>query len=106
MATSCAIGAHLSTQADQAQHYFDFGMELGLAFQIIDDLLDNQEGTGKSQGKDLEQGKLTFLSIMSEEDAKQLARQTTEKAFAALSHRGDSANRLKELAHCLLDRNY
>lgn len=65
IATACELGASLAG-CDDPGIYYDFGMDLGIAFQIQDDVLDltgNERTVGKSVGKDLEKGKLTLPII-------------------------------------------
>lgn len=64
---ACELGAQQSgADADLAHRFYDFGSKLGVAFQIIDDLLDligDERTVGKSLGRDLEKGKLTLPLI-------------------------------------------
>ena len=105
IAGACKVGAHSASAPQEAcQALYEFGLNLGIAFQILDDLLDGEEGTGKSQGKDLEQGKLTYLAIMEKKQAKELAEEYTERAFAALKPLGDKKQALESLGKALLSR--
>src|SRR5690606_26226298 len=57
MGASMALGAiSAGTSTAISEKYFSIGVDLGLVFQIVDDLLDDRPGTGKSQGKDRESG--------------------------------------------------
>lgn len=105
MGAACRLGA-LSAGASQTQAkaLFDFGMDLGLAFQIIDDLLDQEAGTGKSQGKDQDQGKLTYLSLMSYDEAYNQAKTITSRGFEGLQIFGTDADDLRTLGEGLLGR--
>lgn len=107
IAASCVLGA-LSTEADKAdlERLEQFGSNIGLAFQIIDDVLDETEGTGKSQGKDLDSGKLTYLRVMTREEALAHAKTLTECALAQLEPFGEKADVLRELGLSLLDRRH
>jgi geranylgeranyl pyrophosphate synthase len=107
IAAACALGA-LAGGADTkaAAHLKAFGFKLGLAFQIVDDLLDNSATTGKSQGKDAESGKLTYLSLMSEGEAKERAGRLTDEAMQDLMPFGDKGAALRLLAGKLLERTY
>jgi geranylgeranyl pyrophosphate synthase len=107
IAAACALGG-LSAGAsqDKADHLKTFGFKLGLAFQIIDDLLDDSETTGKSLGKDAESGKLTYLSLMPKEEARSRAERLTEEALRELRSFGDRGAVLHRLAHKLLERTY
>jgi geranylgeranyl pyrophosphate synthase len=110
--TACLIAAASTLGAlsagaapDSLPAFRQFGWRLGLAFQIVDDLLDDQAGTGKSQGKDQAQGKLTYLSLMPRHEAEQLAKRLTDSAFNAIRVFGERAGLLRELATNLLQRD-
>ena len=85
-----------------------YSRDLGLAFQIIDDLLDI-EGTvsllGKSTGKDARQAKLTFPSLLGVEESSQRAEMLIERACLALEPFGHSGACLESLARYILERN-
>jgi geranylgeranyl diphosphate synthase type II len=86
-----------------------FGEALGLAFQVIDDILDvtqTSEKLGKSAGKDLAAKKATYPSVLGLEGAREEARRLTAEAHAALSVFGTSADALRALADHLLRREY
>ena len=66
ISAACKMGAICANAHEEDVNKLEeFGLKLGLAFQVIDDVIDSYKGTGKSQGKDLEQGKLTYLRVMS-----------------------------------------
>lgn len=105
IAASCSIGAIAAdAQAEDIHILESFGRGLGLVFQIIDDLLDGEQGTGKSLGKDAFAGKLTYLSLMSHEEAKAYAKKLTDETIAVLSPLGPKADSLRELGLALLER--
>lgn len=107
IAAACAMGGLAAGASnDTASHLKTFGLKLGLAFQIIDDLLDNSATTGKSRGKDAESGKLTYLSLMSEDEAKTRAERLTEEALQELLPFGDQGAALRLLALKLLQRTF
>ena len=84
----------------------EFGLNLGIAFQMVDDVLDevsNKEVLGKSIGKDKDSGKLTIVAIYGLEKAKEMAKQQTQKAINSLNNINELAL-LKELANYLLVR--
>lgn len=86
-----------------------FGRNLGLAFQVIDDILDVTQSTeqlGKTAGKDAAVEKATFPAIVGLEASKKEAQRLTDKALAALKPFARQARRLDEIAHYLLDRDY
>lgn len=85
-----------------------FAYDLGLAFQIIDDILDvtsNPETLGKPIGSDKEQGKITSLSFMSIDDARNEATKLTKQAKSAIS-KYNGTKTLCEFADYLLERIY
>ena len=86
-----------------------FGESLGLAFQVIDDILDvtqTSEKLGKSAGKDLTAHKATYPSVLGLDGAREQARRLTAEAHAALESFGASADALRALADHLLAREY
>lgn len=86
-----------------------FGYAVGLAFQVIDDILDctqSSEKLGKTAGKDAEAGKATYPAILGMEAAKAEAIRLTNEARAALLPLGDRAATLQQLADHLLARDF
>ena len=87
----------------------DFGYNLGLAFQVIDDILDVTQSTaqlGKTAGKDEIVDKATYPSILGLNKSKKEAARLTRKALDALTVFGRRGKRLEEIAHYLLDREF
>jgi geranylgeranyl diphosphate synthase type II len=92
----------------QLQALTDFGYHVGLAFQVIDDILDvtqTSEKLGKTAGKDTKAHKATYPSIVGLEKSRRIAAQLTGKAFAALSVFKGRASALESLAEFLLKRD-
>ena len=85
----------------------EYGRNVGLVFQIVDDILDITAGEelGKSRGKDAEEGKVTYPSLFGLEESRRIARQKTEAAKAALAPFGAKAALLCELADKMLKRS-
>ena len=87
----------------------NYAREVGLAFQIIDDILDctaDEKLLGKPVGSDNENGKTTFVSIFGIEKSREIAKQYTESAINYLNlFEGDKSN-LLALTEYLLKRNY
>ena len=105
---SCEAGAILG-QAGQAdrQRLRSYARDLGLAFQIADDLLDvlgTAEMTGKAVGKDEERGKATLVSAYGISGARDQAEALARRAAATLAPYGAAAAELRELPIYLLDR--
>lgn len=85
-----------------------YGSELGLAFQITDDLLDevgDPAGTGKAVGRDRRRGKLTYVTLFGVEESREAARRAIERAKAAIEPLGEGARRLLELADQVVGRS-
>jgi len=92
----------------QLQALTDFGYHVGLAFQVIDDILDvtqTSEQLGKTAGKDVAVQKATYPSIVGLEKSRKIATQLTDKAFAALKLFKGRAVALEAIAEYLLKRN-
>ena len=86
----------------------DFGYNVGLAFQVIDDILDvtqTSEKLGKTAGKDTKAQKATYPAIVGLEKSRRIASELTEKAFAALKPFRGRAVALEALAEFLLKRD-
>ena len=106
-ATSGAIMGHASRRHIHALH--SFAQELGLAFQIADDLLDAEGDsgmTGKPVGQDGVAGKATFVSVLGVERARSQARLLAEQAARALDLFDDRADLLKQVAAYVVDRTH
>lgn len=86
-----------------------YGICIGLAFQITDDLLDltgNEEKMGKGVRKDAEHGKLTYPSLIGIEESRQRAQYLIAEACLSISSLGSHGQRLEELAHFILERDH
>jgi geranylgeranyl diphosphate synthase type II len=87
----------------------DYGQALGLAFQVIDDILDvtqTSEKLGKSAGKDVAAAKSTYPALFGLEKSRKEAARLTKKAHDALKPFAKKGERLHEIADYLLDREY
>lgn len=87
----------------------EYGANVGLAFQIADDLLDvegTENETGKRVGKDVGLGKMTYPSFYGVETSRQMAAQLIERAIAAIQPFGTAAGKLEALARYVLDRKH
>jgi geranylgeranyl diphosphate synthase type II len=94
--------------AAQLRALTDFGYNVGLAFQIIDDILDitqTSEQLGKTAGKDTAARKATYPSIVGLEKSRKIATELTRRAFAALKLFRGKAAALEALGTYLLQRN-
>jgi farnesyl diphosphate synthase len=86
-----------------------FAKSIGLAFQVIDDILDAEANTqtlGKTAGKDQLHNKSTYVTILGLSAAKQLASELHANAMAALSFYGREADLLRHLANFITHRSY
>jgi geranylgeranyl diphosphate synthase type II len=88
--------------------YRRFADELGVLFQIVDDILDvtgSDEQLGKPHGSDERHGKLTYVSLFGLERARELAASSHAKATAALAEAGGQTDDLKGVANYIFTRN-
>jgi farnesyl diphosphate synthase len=108
IAFSCEAGAILGkAPLENRKALIGYAHDLGLAFQIADDLLDaesTEAETGKSVGRDAEAGKATFVSILGLEGAKKQARALVEQAIGQLDTFGAKADLLRQVAHFVVER--
>ena len=91
----------------QLQALTDFGYNVGLAFQVIDDILDvtqTSEQLGKTAGKDTKAQKATYPAIVGLEKSQRIAQQLTDRAFRSLEHFQGDPQILNALAMYLLQR--
>src|SRR5579859_4836044 len=101
-------GMSANCTAAQLKALTDFGYHVGLAFQVIDDILDvtqTSEQLGKTAGKDTAAQKATYPAIVGLEKSRRIAAQLTAKAFAALKTFKGKAVALEALAEYLLKRD-
>ncbi|WP_321477121.1 farnesyl diphosphate synthase [uncultured Paludibaculum sp.] len=105
---SLRMGAiHAGATDSQLASMSAYGEHIGLAFQIIDDILDvtqTSEELGKTAGKDAEQHKITFPAVYGLEASQKMAEEQRALAHAALEPFGGHARRLHELADLVVDR--
>lgn len=95
-----------SPSQEQFDALREYGEEMGLVFQIVDDVLDvtADKDLGKTLGKDQRDGKTTFASLYGVDGAMKLAKEHNEKAKDALGIFNDKACLLREFADLMLDR--
>ncbi|MDP6259057.1 MAG: polyprenyl synthetase family protein, partial [Rhodospirillales bacterium] len=101
-------GAILGKSSDTQRHLLSaYAHDIGLAFQITDDLLDIEgdvEELGKETKKDKAAGKATFVSLLGVERAREQAKILTDQAIKHLEIFGKSGNLLCDLAQFVIDR--
>ena len=110
LTASVRLGAMAANaSAKQLAAITAFGCALGLAFQVIDDILDvtqTSEKLGKSAGKDVAAKKATYPAVIGLEKSRAEARRLTSDAHRALKSLGENATVLRALADYLLQREY
>jgi geranylgeranyl diphosphate synthase type II len=106
--TSVVAGAMLAGASEEAiQRLTTYAQNIGLAFQIIDDILDitaTQEELGKSIGKDVKAQKATYPSLWGIEESRRQAQQLIDEAIAILETYGEAANPLTAIAQYIINR--
>jgi len=106
---SLRLGAMIANATPrQLKAVTQFGQALGLAFQIIDDILDvtqSSEQLGKSAGKDLKASKATYPAVIGLDAARKEADRLTKKALGALKELGSQSLRLHQIAERLMVRD-
>lgn len=102
-------GIVAGASSSNRQHLLEFAQAVGLAFQIVDDVLDVTADTatlGKTAGKDAADNKPTYVSIMGLEASRDLLSDLKAKAHHAILPLGAGAQHLSLLADFIVDRNY
>ena len=109
---TCSVrlgGMSANATPRQLQALTDFGYSVGLAFQVIDDILDvtlSSEQLGKTAGKDVAVQKATYPSVVGLAKSQKIAAKLTTKAYAALKPFNGKAVALEALADYLLKRDH
>lgn len=106
---ACVVcgGIIAGASSTEVQRLSRYSQNIGLAFQIIDDILDitqTDEQLGKTAGKDQQAQKVTYPSLWGLEESQQKAQELVEDACAELEPFGDKALPLKELAYFITSR--
>lgn len=105
---SVRVGAiYAGADAAQLAALTKFGEHVGLAFQIVDDILDveqSSEALGKTAGKDAAQHKITFPSVYGIDESRRMAEEERVAAHLALNSFDDRGTRLRELADLIVQR--
>ena len=94
--------------AEGRTHLRGYARDIGLAFQIVDDLLDHEgdeAAAGKALRKDAAAGKQTFVSLLGPERAREQARLLVDQAVAHLAQHGAEADTLRALARYIIERD-
>ena len=105
---SCEAGAILAKVSDVRRNALrEYAENIGLAFQIVDDLLDiegRSEDIGNTAGKDIEAGKATFVSLMGADKARILANDLIDNAIGQMDIFEEKSDMLKSLAKFVINR--
>lgn len=94
--------------ADEARALESYTKAIGLAFQVVDDILDataDSETLGKTAGKDAADNKPTYVSILGLDKSRELAEKLRQDAHQALSLFGKKADYLRQIADLIVQRN-
>jgi len=105
---ACVSGAILGKASENVvQKLHGYAHDLGLAFQIVDDLLDvtgSEQEVGKRTGKDADRGKVTFVSLMGLDSARDQAMLLRDQAIEHLDIFDENADPLRDMAHFVVNR--
>lgn len=105
----CADSAEAGIDAERIKAIDHYAQNIGLAFQVVDDILDAEADTetlGKTAGKDADCNKPTYVTILGLGRAKQLAQELFDNAIEPLTVYGAEARRLIELAEFITQRSF
>jgi farnesyl diphosphate synthase len=107
---SVQLGAQCGTVSDTTSAALDhYAKCIGLAFQVVDDVLDAETPTatlGKTAGKDADNNKPTYVSLLGVARARELTLELRADAHAALAGLGAPAERLRQLADFIVERTF
>jgi geranylgeranyl diphosphate synthase type II len=107
---ACRMGALCAGASERAMDAIDtYGRAIGLAFQIVDDILDvtaTEEQMGKKTGKDAAIGKLTYPVLVGLDGARRYLDEQVKIADNVAAQLGPHAGMLSELAHDLAERTH
>ena len=107
--TACVSGSALLSGASQESHsrLLGFGNRVGLAFQIVDDILDieaSMEESGKTSGKDDLSGKATYPRMYGSEASRRMAEDLVDEALREIEFLGPAGDRLRQMSRFILSR--
>jgi geranylgeranyl diphosphate synthase type II len=101
-------GIYAGATGRQLAALSSYGEHIGLAFQIVDDVLDveqSSEALGKTAGKDAKQKKITFPAVYGLDRSREMAEEERQAAHLALAYFDERGERLKQLADKIVRRN-
>jgi geranylgeranyl diphosphate synthase, type II len=93
---------------DELDHLAEYGLKVGLGFQIRDDILDMSQPSdklGKTAGKDQRDGKMTYPALLGIDRAEAYAKELSQDAISHIDRFGPRSDRLRQLALALLERD-
>ena len=96
-----------NAEEDQLRCLSDYGLKIGLGFQVADDILDvcaTTDQLGKTAGKDAKAGKVTYPSVVGMDESKTHCQKLAREAIKALAPFGDKAQILRQLASAMVKR--
>ena len=102
-------GMTANATPEQLEALSKYGYSLGLAFQVIDDILDvtqTTENLGKTAGKDMAVNKATYPSVLGLDESRKEAERLTHAALEAIKVFGEKGSKLREIAEWMLLREY
>ena len=110
LGASVEMGAILGKVPPEGRaHLRGYARDIGLAFQIVDDLMDHEgdeAAAGKALRKDADAGKQTFVSLLGPDRARAQARMLVDQAVAQLANHGAEAELLRALARYIVERDH
>ena len=111
MHAAAMMGAYSASDADTKKYgaVNTYAKKIGLAFQVVDDILDAEADTatlGKTAGKDAEQDKSTYVTLLGLDTAKSLAQSLYQQALAPLEAYSQEADMLRSLASFITQRQF
>ena len=108
--SACRLGAIAAgAGSEDYRAVSEYGLQMGLAFQMADDLLDvtsDKGAVGKQTAKDTDSGKQTYVRALGVERARDLAHDKLDLALEALARFGARADNLKDLARFVVERDH
>jgi geranylgeranyl diphosphate synthase type II len=107
LTASCRLGAIAARREEYLSAMTDFGRHLGLAFQIVDDVLDvtsTPEQMGKATNKDADKGKNTYPSLLGLEESRREAEKQLDAALKSIQPLGRAGDGLAALAKFVVER--
>lgn len=110
LTASLKLGATVAEADEESITQLEiYGQKLGMAFQIVDDLLDNsgdETKMGKRSGTDRENGTMTFPKVLGDQTSRELSRKLIQEAIDSLKRFDHAADKLRDIAQFVLNRDF